>query len=122
MATIKDGKGTTALAAFDATSDLKKHIIGRPAPGPNDVSIDIKFCGMCHSDLHATNGDWGMNFFPLAPGHEIAGLVQEVGSDVTEFKVGDRVGVGCFVEACQSCDLCKEGSQNYCAQSMGTYG
>jgi alcohol dehydrogenase (NADP+) len=75
MATIVNGKGCLCLAAFDLTSGLKKHEIGRPSPSSNAVAIDIKFCGMCHSDLHATNGDWEINFFPLAPGHEIAGIV-----------------------------------------------
>ena len=122
MATIKDGKGTLALAAFDQTAVLKKHEFGRPAPGPNDISVDIKFCGMCHSDLHACNGEWGMEFFPIAPGHEIAGLVKEVGSDVTGFTVGDRVAVGCFVESCGECDLCKESKQNLCISHTQTYG
>ena len=71
MATTTDGSGTMALAAFSATSGLKKHELGRPNVAKNDVSIDISFCGMCHSDLHATNGDWGMTAFPIAPGHEV---------------------------------------------------
>lgn len=121
MATIKDGKGTLALAAFDTNAELKKHELGRPAPGPNDVSIDVKYCGMCHSDLHATNGDWGMNCFPVAPGHEIAGLVKAVGSDVTEYKIGDRVCVGCFVDSCGTCEQCLAGEQNYCSGQVQTY-
>lgn len=121
MATILKGTGTLALAAFDKTASLKKHEFGRPAPGPTDVAIDIKFCGMCHSDLHACNGDWGLECFPIAPGHEIAGLVKEVGSDVTEFKVGDRVGVGCWVESCRCCDLCKQGLEQHCAHVVQTF-
>ena len=65
MATIKDGKGSFFLAAFDTDCDLKKVELGRPACGPNDVAIDIKYCGMCHSDVHACNGDWGLNKFPI---------------------------------------------------------
>jgi alcohol dehydrogenase (NADP+) len=122
MATIANGKGCFCLAAFDLTSGLKKHEFGRPAPSSNAVAVDIKYCGMCHSDLHATNGDWGMNFFPLAPGHEIAGIVAAVGTDVTKFKVGDRVGVGCLVESCGSCDLCQKGEENYCVRHVETYG
>jgi len=122
MATIKDGKGTTALASFDAKAELKKWEIGRPAPGPKDVSIKILYCGMCHSDLHASNGDWGMSSFPIAPGHEIAGIIQEVGSEVTKFQVGDKVGVGCFVESCFSCEQCGCGEQNYCRSVVQTYG
>ncbi|CAB9519109.1 Mannitol dehydrogenase (Fragment) [Seminavis robusta] len=122
MATIKDGKGTLALAAFDTNAKLEKHEFGRPAPGPNDVNIDIQYCGMCHSDLHACNGDWGLNAFPIAPGHEIAGVVKSVGADVKDLKVGDKVGVGCFVEACFSCGLCEQGEQNLCRECVQTYG
>lgn len=121
MATIKDGKGTLALAAFDTKAHLAKHEFGRPEPGPNDVKIDVKYCGMCHSDLHACNGDWGLPFFPITPGHEIAGIVSMVGSDVTTFKVGDRVGVGCFVDSCSECPQCKVGDQNYCSLQQQTY-
>ena len=92
MATIrKNENGTLALAAFDDSAELQKHEIGRPAPGANDVQIDIKYCGMCHSDLHAVNGDLGMDAFPMAPGHEIADIVKAVGDKVTEYKKGDRV-------------------------------
>ena len=121
MATIKDGKGTFALAAFDTKAHLEKHEFGRPEPGPNDVKIDVKYCGMCHSDLHACNGDWGLPFFPITPGHEIAGIVSVVGSDVTTFQVGDRVGVGCFVDSCHECDACSVGHQNYCTKQQQTY-
>jgi uncharacterized zinc-type alcohol dehydrogenase-like protein len=121
MATILNGTGTLALAAFDKTASLKKHEFGRPAPGPNDVAVDIKYCGMCHSDLHACNGEWGVECFPIAPGHEISGLVKEVGSDVTDFKVGDRVGVGVFVDSCRCCDICKQGLEQHCAHAVMTY-
>lgn len=121
MATIKEGKGTLALAAFHSTSGLQPHEFGRPAPGPTSVHLDIKYCGMCHSDLHATNGDWGLKCFPLTPGHEIAGIIKAVGSEVTEFKVGDRVGVGCFVDSCRSCDLCHKGLEQHCTQATQTY-
>lgn len=123
MATIKEGKGTFAIAAFDKTAALKPVEFGRPEPGPNDVSIKILYCGMCHSDLHACNGDWGMEFFPIAPGHEIAGEITKVGSSVTEFKVGDKVGVGCFVESCRDCAQCSCGSENHCLNGVTmTYG
>jgi len=121
MATIKDGKGTLSLSTFSATSDLVKHEIGRPSPAKNDVSIKISYCGMCHSDLHATNGDWGVESFPLAPGHEIAGIVQDIGSNVTEFKVGDQVGVGCFVGSCRECELCEDDCENLCNKQLQTY-
>lgn len=122
MATILDGKGTVALCAFDKECNLKKHEFGRPAPGPNDVSIDIKYCGMCHSDLHACNGEWGLNFYPIAPGHEIAGIVQAIGAEVTEYKVGDRVAVGCFVDSCGTCEQCDEGLENLCRNHQQTFG
>lgn len=70
MATIKDGKGTLALCAFDESAVLKKHEFGRPEPNEGEVSIKVLYCGMCHSDLHACNGDWSINAYPIAPGHE----------------------------------------------------
>ena len=124
MATIKNGKGTICLATFDEKAELRRHEFGRPAPGPNDVSIEIKYCGMCHSDLHASNGDWGLGFYPISAGHEIAGVVQSIGSNVkdSEFKVGDRVGVGCFVDSCGKCEQCSNGEVNYCRNHQQTYG
>ena len=121
MATIKGGKGTIALAAFDTKVILAKHEFGRPEPGPNDVKIDIKYCGMCHSDLHTCNGDWGFATFPITPGHEIAGIVSKVGGNVPTFQVGDRVGVGCFVDSCNECPQCMVGDQNYCSKAQQTY-
>lgn len=123
MATLRDGKKTTlALGAFDTSAELRCYEISRPEPGPNDVSVDIKYCGMCHSDCHACNGDWGMNSFPIAPGHEITGFVRAVGQNVTKFKVGDAVGVGCMVESCRTCDLCKAGLEQHCPAMTQTYG
>ena len=87
--------------AFDEKADLRCFEIGRPEVGPNDVEIDIQYCGMCHSDCHACNGDWGINAYPIAPGHEIAGVVSAVGEKVTKFKVGDKVGAGCMVHSCK---------------------
>ena len=123
MATIEKGTGTIALCAFNRTAELRKHEFGRPEPGPHDVAIDIKYCGMCHSDLHACKGDWGGDRYPIAPGHEIAGIVTAVGSSVSnsEFKVGDRVGVGCFVESCRKCKLCDEGLEQHCDHVVMTY-
>ena len=123
MATIKDGKGTFALAAFNKEARLALHEFGRPAPGADDVAIEIHFCGMCHSDLHICNGDWGFGSFPITPGHEIAGVVSSLGAQVTSLKVGQRVAVGCFVESCKKDDCleCSRGQEHLCSQIIQTY-
>ena len=106
MATLSNAtKNAFALGAFDKKAELYCFEIARPAVSDDGVAIDIQYCGMCHSDCHACNGDWGIDTFPIAPGHEIAGLVTAVGKNVTKFQVGDRVGVGCMVESCQDCDM-----------------
>ncbi len=105
-----------------AGAPLEPHEIPRRVPEANDVHIDIKFAGICHSDIHQAREEWGPAIFPMVPGHEIGGVVKAVGSDVTKFKVGDHVGVGCFVDSCRTCKLCKCGEQNYCRKGMvGTY-
>ncbi|PRC46347.1 alcohol dehydrogenase, partial [Mycobacterium sp. ITM-2017-0098] len=88
-----------------------------------DVAFDIHFAGICHSDLHTVRGEWGPVDYPMVPGHEIAGLVTEVGAEVTKFKVGDRVGVGCFVDSCRECEACVAGEEQYCTGGgmVGTY-
>ena len=121
MATIEKGTGTIALGTFDKNAVLKKREFGRPAPGPDDIAVDTKFCGMCHSDLHACNGDWGLNMHPITPGHEIAGIVTAVGANIKDFKVGDRAAVGCFVQSCRTCDLCSDGQEQYCPDLVQTY-
>jgi len=112
-----------AYAAPSATEALVPLQIERRAVGPKDVLIDIKFAGICHSDIHTVKGDWGPQSYPLAPGHEIAGIVAEVGSEVTKHKVGDRVGVGCMVNSCGKCEYCVAGEEQFCTEgSVGTYG
>ena len=112
-----------AYAAPSATEPLAPIQIERRAVGPKDVLIDIKFAGICHSDIHTVKGDWGPQSYPLAPGHEIAGIVAEVGSEVTKHKVGDRVGVGCMVNSCGKCEYCVAGEEQFCVEGMvGTYG
>lgn len=91
-----------AYSAKAAKAPLGPTTIERRAPGPADVEIDIKFCGICHSDLHQVGDEWGGSQFPMVPGHEIAGVVASVGKDVTKFKVGDHVGIGCFVDSQRS--------------------
>ncbi|MEF3082387.1 NAD(P)-dependent alcohol dehydrogenase [Luteimonas sp. SMYT11W] len=113
---------TPAYAAADATTPLAPTTIQRRAPRANEVLIDIAFCGVCHSDLHQVRDEWGGSIFPMVPGHEIVGHVAEVGTGVTKFKVGDAVGVGCFVDSCRSCAQCQAGEEQFCEQGMtGTY-
>jgi alcohol dehydrogenase (NADP+) len=112
----------SAYAATSATEPLIKTTIERRAVGPHDVAIAIKFAGICHSDIHTVRAEWGEPNYPVVPGHEIAGMVTEVGSAVTKHAVGDRVGVGCFVDSCRECSSCLAGLEQYCKRGMiGTY-
>ena len=113
----------SAYAATSATGPLTKTTITRREVGPFDVAFDIKFAGICHSDIHTVRGEWGEPAYPVVPGHEIAGVVTEVGSEVTKYKVGDRVGVGCFVDSCRECSSCRAGLEQYCTGigMVGTY-
>jgi uncharacterized zinc-type alcohol dehydrogenase-like protein len=86
----------------------------RRTPGPHDVQIDILFCGVCHSDLHTARNEWGGTHYPVVPGHEIIGRVSRVGDQVSRFKAGDLVGVGCMVDSCRTCASCREGLEQYC--------
>jgi alcohol dehydrogenase (NADP+) len=104
----------SAYAATSPTQPLTKTTITRRDPGPHDVAIDIKFAGICHSDIHTVRAEWGQPSYPVVPGHEIAGVVTEVGSEVTKHKVGDHVGVGCFVDSCRECSSCVAGIEQYC--------
>lgn len=112
-----------AYAAPSATGELVPTTIKRRTVGPHDVLIEIKFAGICHSDIHTVRGDWGPQSYPLSPGHEIAGIVTEVGTAVTKHALGDRVGVGCMVNSCGECTNCQAGEEQYClAGNTGTYG
>jgi len=111
-----------AYAATSADGPLEKTTVERRELGPLDILIDIKFAGICHSDIHTARNEWGGAKYPIVPGHEIAGVVAAVGSDVTKHKVGDRVGVGCFVDSCGECDACTAGEEQYCRKGVtGTY-
>jgi uncharacterized zinc-type alcohol dehydrogenase-like protein len=95
----------------------------RRTPRPDDVVIEILFCGVCHSDLHTARNDWGWTTYPVVPGHEIIGRVESVGKDVKKFKVGDNVGVGCMVDSCRTCKSCEHGLEQYCENGATyTYG
>jgi uncharacterized zinc-type alcohol dehydrogenase-like protein len=109
---------TKAFAAHAAKEPLKPFSFDRREPGVHDVLIDILYCGVCHSDLHQVRDEWGNATFPMVPGHEIVGKVAKVGKKVTKWKVGDAVGVGCFVDSCRKCPSCKEGLEQYCEKGM----
>ncbi|MFC8662233.1 NAD(P)-dependent alcohol dehydrogenase [Streptomyces sp. NPDC057199] len=112
-----------AYAATAASEPLAPTTIERRDVGPHDVLIEIKYCGICHSDIHHARSEWGEQTYPVVPGHEIAGIVSEVGSEVTKYTVGDRVGVGCLVNSCRECEPCLSGREQYCLKGNTlTYG
>lgn len=117
------GRLAAARGAVSSTSGLVPLTVARRAPKADDVEIAIEFCGLCHSDVHATRGEWGTQNYPLVPGHEIVGRVSRVGSDVDDFAPGDLVGVGCMVDSCRECESCLDGLEQYCERGLtGTYG
>jgi alcohol dehydrogenase (NADP+) len=105
---------TKAFAAFDPKKPLGPFTFERREPRANDVLVKIHFCGVCHSDIHQARDEWGGAKYPMVPGHEIVGRVERVGDAVTKHKVGDAVGIGCFVDSCRKCDACKRGLEQYC--------
>ena len=107
-------KKILGYAAHSATSKIEPFQFERRDLRPNDVEIDILYCGVCHSDIHQARNDWGNSLYPMVPGHEIVGKVLSVGPDVTQFKVGDTVGVGCMVDSCQTCPACEQDLEQYC--------
>ncbi|OAT18319.1 alcohol dehydrogenase [Buttiauxella gaviniae ATCC 51604] len=109
-------------AAQSADVPLAPFEFMRRAPRPDDVVIEVMYCGVCHSDLHQARNDWGFSQYPLVPGHEVVGRVASVGSDVTKFKPGDYAGIGCMVDSCRICHPCKEGLEQYCEEgNVQTY-
>lgn len=113
-------------AALSPKAPLAPYSFDRREAREHDVVIDIKYCGICHSDIHQTRDEWSdyqeESIFPMVPGHEIAGVVSAVGSKVTKHKVGDKVGVGCFVDSCRTCPECQQGLEQYCSvQTVWTY-
>lgn len=114
---------TQSYAALSAGANLVPHRIERRQTGLRDVQIDIDFCGVCHTDLHFVNNDFGITQYPLVPGHEIIGRVSALGPEVRDLTIGQRVGVGCIIDSCRKCSSCKSGEEQYCLTGMtGTYG
>jgi uncharacterized zinc-type alcohol dehydrogenase-like protein len=111
-----------AYAAPNATSPLATTTIVRREPMASDVQIEILYCGVCHSDLHFARNEWHFTNYPAVPGHEIVGRVTGTGSGVKKFKVGDLVGVGCFVDSCRTCPDCRSGLEQYCPEMVMTWG
>ena len=111
-----------ALVTTAPGAPFERRTVERRDPRPHDVVIDIRFAGICHSDIHQAREEWGEAIFPMVPGHEIAGIVREVGTEVTRHQVGDRVGVGCFVDSCRECENCRAGEEQYCLRGeVATY-
>ncbi len=110
-----------AYAIDSATGRFAPTTINRREPGPTEILFDIKYAGICHSDIHTARSEWGPARYPLVPGHEIAGVVTQIGSEVTKYQVGDRVGVGCYVDSCGECELCVGGQEQFCDKAIYTY-
>lgn len=109
-------------AAQTPETDLAPWNFERRELGPNDVQIEISFCGVCHSDLHQINNEWFPGIFPMVPGHEIVGKISKVGSEVKKFKINDLAGIGCLVDSCRTCENCTDGLEQYCLNTnVGTY-
>nr|ATY69426.1 Cinnamyl Alcohol Dehydrogenase 4 [Asarum sieboldii] len=108
-------------AALDPSGKITPFTFKRRENGIDDVTIKILYCGMCHTDIHYIKNEWGNTIYPLVPGHEITGVITEVGSSVRDLKVGDKVGVGCLAASCLTCDFCKDSEENYCEKMQLTY-
>jgi uncharacterized zinc-type alcohol dehydrogenase-like protein len=113
---------TPSLLVHTAGQAFERGPVERRDVGPNDVLIDIAYAGICHSDIHQAREEWGRAIFPMVPGHEIAGVVRAIGPDVTKHAVGDRVGIGCFVDSCRECENCLAGEEQFCLTgNVATY-
>jgi len=109
---------TNGYAAQSAGTPLAPFAFERRELRPNDIAMEILYCGVCHTDLHQARNDWGWSMYPIVPGHEIVGRVSSVGSGVTRYKIGDAVAVGCMVDSCQHCDQCQKGEEQLCREGM----
>ena len=114
---------TKAYGATAPDSGVNPLTIQRRPLRDDDVAISIDFCGVCHSDIHTVENDWGRTSYPIVPGHEIVGTVTAIGPRVTQYKVGDTVGVGCLVDSCGTCEACDDHQEQFCYEGIhGTYG
>ncbi|KAI0507179.1 hypothetical protein KFK09_013300 [Dendrobium nobile] len=119
--TEEDRRKAFGLAARDNSGVLSPFHFSRRANGEDDVTIKILYCGICHSDLHQLKNEWKNTIYPCVPGHEIVGVVTEIGSKVAKFKIGDKAGVGCLIGSCHSCESCNQNEENYCSKFVLTY-
>ena len=103
-----------AYATDDHNAEFHRTTITRREPGPTEIYFEIKYAGICHSDIHTARAEWGPAIYPLVPGHEIVGIVTKIGDQVTKFAVGDKVGIGCFVDSCRECEQCRAGHEQFC--------
>ena len=119
---MTNSKSVRGYAAHGPESGLVPFEFSRRDLKSADVGFKILYAGICHSDIHQVRQEWGPSLYPMVPGHEIVGLVTEIGQEVRKFKVGDRIGVGVFIDSCRSCRNCVSGLEQYCAEGMtGTY-
>ncbi|CAM0150930.1 unnamed protein product [Urochloa decumbens] len=114
------GKAALGWAARDASGHLSPYSFSRRVQGDGDVTIQVLFCGLCHTDLHVIKNEWGNAMYPVVPGHEVVGVVTDIGAGVTKFKAGETVGVGYFVDSCRTCETCRTGHESYCPQLVPT--
>jgi len=113
---------TRGYAVLEAKAPLQPYSFVRRELRAGDIAFDVKYSGICHSDIHQAREEWGSAIFPMVPGHEIVGVVTAIGSSVTKFSIGDQVGVGVFIDSCRTCENCLAGQQQYCLEGMtGTY-
>ena len=115
---VTKGLPTSGYATKGPSARLEPFAFTRREPRPHDVLINILYCGVCHSDIHQARDEWSGSIFPMVPGHEIVGTIAQVGSEVQNWKIGDIVGVGCFVDSCRECEACKAGEEQYCERGL----
>ena len=106
----------SGYAAQQVKAPLTPYSFSRREPKDHDIVIDIQYCGICHTDIHQTHDEWQASTFPMVPGHEITGLVRDVGAKANRYRIGDKVAVGCFVDSCRKCDPCVRGLEQYCIE------